>query len=491
MRETPAVGFVADDDIGALTSAPALAASGEVTLPRTPFGPRSTAQRFGLRRHALSRVNAERLGILLQVLFALSLLPTLLHALALGATTGLMVFAVAVTLVNALAVRCIRRTIPLWRTTGLHAWACALGALTTIVFVPFVAFWQHETALSRRHVFALAVTLFCTSLLSELVIESLARNYRMLFVGVTAETWELVEQLHARSGLDCVGVVGTAREEQDGLPWLAHETDLESLIAQAGVDVVVLTDSAIDAGVARRLIVGPSRASVVGVRELYEHAFGRVPPSCLKPSWFMSIQHLYRRPYSACSKRVFDIVVACALLLVALPVALAIVAAMLLEGQRSIIYRQVRVGEGGRPFSIFKFRTMKLLSEVDGVPVWAQQDDPRVTRVGRILRRWRLDELPQLVNVLRGAMSMVGPRPERPELVDLLALNIPDWAERTFLKPGLTGWAQVNSGYASSLSEAQLKLSYDLYYLRHRSLWLDLLILAKTPAVLLRGSGAR
>jgi lipopolysaccharide/colanic/teichoic acid biosynthesis glycosyltransferase len=159
-------------------------------------------------------------------------------------------------------------------------------------------------------------------------------------------------------------------------------------------------------------------------------------------------------------------------------------------GPGPVIFTQTRLGEGGRPFTIYKFRTMRLDAEADGA-VWASQDDPRITKFGKIMRKTRLDELPQLVNVLKGDMSIVGPRPERPEFLDQLKDAVPFWTRRHLVKPGITGWAQVRRGYTADAEGTADKLSYDLWYLRHRSLVIDFAVCIKTFTIVFTGSGAR
>jgi lipopolysaccharide/colanic/teichoic acid biosynthesis glycosyltransferase len=159
-------------------------------------------------------------------------------------------------------------------------------------------------------------------------------------------------------------------------------------------------------------------------------------------------------------------------------------------GAGPVIFTQTRLGEGGKHFTIYKFRTMRADAEVGGA-LWAAQDDPRVTRVGKVMRKMRLDELPQLVNVLKGDMSVVGPRPERPEFLEPLQEAVPFWTRRHLVKPGITGWAQVRRGYTADAEGTADKLSYDLWYLRHRSLVIDLAVCVKTFTTLLTGSGAR
>ena len=152
-----------------------------------------------------------------------------------------------------------------------------------------------------------------------------------------------------------------------------------------------------------------------------------------------------------------------------------------------MLLRQTRVGEHGELFLMYKFRTMRVDAEAPGEAVWATENDPRVTSVGRIMRRFRLDELPQIWNVLNGDMSIVGPRPERPEFIDQLLESVPFWARRHLVKPGITGWAQVKRGYTADTKGSLEKLSYDLWYIRHRSLTTDAVICARTLAAILRG----
>jgi len=162
-----------------------------------------------------------------------------------------------------------------------------------------------------------------------------------------------------------------------------------------------------------------------------------------------------------------------------------------LESGFPILYRQERVGQGGRLFNVIKFRSMRSDAEIDGTPRWATRNDDRVTRLGRIIRKLRIDELPQLINVLRGDMSLVGPRPERPYFVDQLGREIPYYAVRHSVKPGVTGWAQVRKGYNETIEDNVEKLTYDLYYIKHLSIGLDLLILLESVKIVLLGRGAR
>jgi sugar transferase (PEP-CTERM system associated) len=190
------------------------------------------------------------------------------------------------------------------------------------------------------------------------------------------------------------------------------------------------------------------------------------------------------------AKRCLDVAASVLLLVATLPLTLAVAALLAAERGGPVLYRQERVGLDGRSFMLLKFRTMRADAEREG-PRWAAAADPRVTPLGRFLRRARIDEIPQALNVLRGDMSFVGPRPERPVFVHELAARIPFYAERHRVKPGITGWAQVNYPYGASVEDAREKLAYDLYYAKNASLLLDLAIILRTARVVLSGAGAR
>lgn len=223
----------------------------------------------------------------------------------------------------------------------------------------------------------------------------------------------------------------------------------------------------------------------------YERLRGEFPIDSLKASW-MIYAHGFEQGWGRCLvKRCFDLACAALLLTLAAPV-MAITALLIkLESRGPAIYRQERVGHNGRFITCMKFRSMRVDAERDGVARWAQSGDSRITRIGRVIRMLRIDELPQLINVLSGEMSLVGPRPERPCFVDQLKLQIPFYDVRHSVKPGLTGWAQVRFTYASSLEETRRKLQFDLYYVKNHSLFLDLVILFETVRVVLFREGAK
>jgi sugar transferase (PEP-CTERM system associated) len=232
----------------------------------------------------------------------------------------------------------------------------------------------------------------------------------------------------------------------------------------------------------------------IAVRDIVaflERESGRVSVELAQPSWLIYSEGFRSDLFRLAVKRVFDICVSAIVLILAAPIALFTAIAIFLEDRGPIIYSQVRAGQDGRPFRMLKFRSMSFNAEPDGRAVWARRNDPRVTRVGAFIRKARIDELPQVLNVLVGQMSFVGPRPERPLFVESLSNSIPFYAERHYVKPGITGWAQVRYPYGASESDAREKLGYDLYYVTKHSLAFDLMVLLQTVEIVLLRTGSR
>ena len=232
---------------------------------------------------------------------------------------------------------------------------------------------------------------------------------------------------------------------------------------------------------------------VVDLVSFVERETGKVNVGMLYPSWFIYSDHFGRGYLRRVVRRAFDIVASLGLLLLSAPlIALAALAIWVESGFRGpILFRQVRVGRIGRPFTLVKFRTMVPDAEKEDGAQWCEEDDPRITRVGRILRKFRIDEAPQIFNVLKGQMSFVGPRPERPEFVEVLSQTIPYYRERHVVKPGITGWAQLRYPYGATERDALEKLQYDLYYAKNQSLLFDIAVLLRTAEVVLWRKGAR
>jgi sugar transferase (PEP-CTERM system associated) len=230
---------------------------------------------------------------------------------------------------------------------------------------------------------------------------------------------------------------------------------------------------------------------IVDAMSFHEQVAGKLLIKHTTPGWFIFSGGFHITAFMRSAKRVLDLLFAAIVTLAALPVIPWVILAIRLDSPGPVLFRQSRVGERGKPFLLYKFRSMRPDAEAQTGAVWSQKNDPRVTAVGRFLRKTRLDEIPQLYNVLRGDMSFVGPRPERPEFVEQLTENIPYYSKRHSVKPGLTGWAQVNYSYGDCEEDALEKLRYDLYYIKHYSLILDLLIVLETVKVVLFGKGGR
>ena len=230
---------------------------------------------------------------------------------------------------------------------------------------------------------------------------------------------------------------------------------------------------------------------ILDILSFIERQCGKILLENLNPSWLIFSEGFHHGMLRAVWKRIFDVTASVALLAVAWPFMLLAALAVRLESRGPVLYRQERVGEHGDTFKVLKFRSMTVDAEKDGAPQWAQKNDARVTRLGGFMRKYRIDELPQLFNVLKGEMSFVGPRPERPEFVGELSRKILYYAERHRVKPGITGWAQICYPYGASERDAEEKLTYDLYYVKNYSIFLDLVILLQTAQAVLWKRGGR
>ncbi|MDX6666548.1 MAG: hypothetical protein QOG68_2754 [Solirubrobacteraceae bacterium] len=279
-----------------------------------------------------------------------------------------------------------------------------------------------------------------------------------------------------------VGVItpdGQAVDAPDTMPVLGLVSELGSVVGRNGIGLLLMTTEA------PRIAVFDELANClhlpVRLWELagfYEDVFGHVPVAEIDASWFQYMMHPRYHVGGGEAKRALDLVVSGLVTVLTAPLLLLLIFLVRRDGGPAL-FRQVRIGESGRPFTMLKLRTMRELQEGD-TPQWASRDDPRITRFGGLLRRTHLDELPQVINVLRGDMSLVGPRPEQPEFVSRLEGTIPFYTRRHLVKPGVTGWAQVRCGYAGSDTGSAWKLCHDLYYLKHRSFALDLAIIVET-----------
>lgn len=355
-----------------------------------------------------------------------------------------------------------------------------------------------------RGAFGLAVMFAATGVLTmRLVllktahIEALKRRVLVLGTGSRAARIEsLLKQGSVGSTLHVVGYVpmGGVHHYVDHSRILDEATPVTDLVRKFNVDEIVLAVRERRGGsmpIAELLECKFQGVRVMELSTFFERENGQLQLESINASWMILSEGFHQGLMRDTVKRVFDVVVSSTMLVAAFPVMALTALAIRLESAGGALYRQERVGLGGVPFTILKFRSMRSDAEKDGKPQWASQDDDRITRIGRFIRKTRIDELPQLFNVFKGDMSFVGPRPERPYFVDDLARQIPYYNVRHTVKPGITGWAQVRYSYGASVEDALEKLQFDLYYVKNHSLFLDLMILFQTAQVVIWGKGAR
>jgi sugar transferase (PEP-CTERM system associated) len=326
-----------------------------------------------------------------------------------------------------------------------------------------------------------------------------ALKSRVLVLG-TGSRAARVEDVLARRGPSCgIQVVGylPAGSTHHFIPHeriLQVDTPLSELVDRFQVNEILLAVRDRRGGglpIAQLLDCKLRGIRVTELSTFFERESGHLQLDSMNASWMILGEGFHQGMMRDTIKRVFDLVVSLLLLTATAPIMLLTALAIKMESHGPVFYRQERVGQHGRPFSIFKFRSMRADAEKDGRPQWAKKNDDRITLVGRAIRRTRIDELPQIFNVFMGEMSFVGPRPERPYFVADLNRQIPYYGVRHLVKPGITGWAQVRYPYGASVEDALEKLQYDLYYVKNHSLFLDLMILTQTVQVVLWGKGAR
>lgn len=320
-----------------------------------------------------------------------------------------------------------------------------------------------------------------------------ALRERVYLLGDGERAKRIAEAIRTRGelGMDVVGWV--REEESSGSTRDSLGRTLREMAARREVDrvIVALADRRTTLPVDDLL-----ELRLIGIRvddgtSLLEKVSGQIEVDELNPSWIIFGDGFHLNSWERGARRVLSIILALILTLITLPLIPIIALLIKLTSRGPILYRQKRVGMRGVVFDCYKFRTMRVDAEADSGPTWASDDDPRITKVGRLFRRTRIDEIPQLWNVLRGDMAFVGPRPERPEFVEKLSHVIRFYNLRHAARPGITGWAQINYGYGSSVEEAKEKLRYDLYYIRNGSIMLDLLIVFYTVRAVMVGRGVR
>jgi exopolysaccharide biosynthesis polyprenyl glycosylphosphotransferase len=408
-----------------------------------------------------------------------------------------------------------------WSNIGQLLFSVAMGSVGIIIFFYFPT----GVFVGRVQLLVQSATFAALMLLWRVAFSALALpqrlKQRLIIIGAGGSGRRLLEALRnrPRSGLEPVGFIDDDPRKVgaiiEGLPVLASCGELMEVIQARKVDlaVVAITHDKSPALINVLTRIGWKGCHLQDMPSLFEFLTGKIPIDHISDLWFYLTMLQKNRLYYHHVKRLIDVGLAAYGLVIACPLLVLIAIAIKLDSAGPVFFRQERLGKDGKSFQIIKFRTMQLHAEDNG-PQWASSRDPRITRVGRILRRFRLDEFPQLINILRGEMSCIGPRPEREvfvkkfqELVPRVRSRrrikdppaceihydyyerIPYYSHRLLVKPGLTGWAQVMFPYASSLEQTKEKLEYDLFYIKNMSFFLDLAILLKTVRITLFGRG--
>ncbi len=374
---------------------------------------------------------------------------------------------------------------------------------TTSFLLAAIYFWSPDLIIGRG-VFLVATTLVITLVAGwRLVFEWLTRHVapreRLLLVGTGAAAVGLARELFRRRqelGVEIVGFVDPD-PARVGTPVINPGVigtieDIPSIVRSRGVDrvVVSLADARGKLPMDKLLEMKLDGVTFDHLASVYEELTGKIAVENLRPSWLIFSSGFRKSRVLNNAKRVLDVTAALIGLVLAAPIMAIVGVVVRLTSEGSVLYRQQRVGQHGRVFHVVKFRSMRQNAEAGTGAVWASKNDQRITPVGRFLRRARLDELPQLWNVLVGDMSLVGPRPERPEFVKQLTEQIPFYGQRHIVRPGLTGWAQVRYTYGSSVEDAMEKLQYDLFYIKNLSIPLDLFVIFSTVKTVLLRRGA-
>ena len=370
------------------------------------------------------------------------------------------------------------------------------GLLTSSILSTFIFFFFRNRA--PRAVFAIfyissfVLIVFFRYLINSRTFSSI--QWRVLIVGDENICSEVAQLIRSRAYLR-TAVVGyisreTGNQTQDKLPHVGSIQDLISIAEERHIDQVIVAIPSLDDDMIKLLLeCMQKKIRVSSFRRVLEDITGKVPIDYLNDNWFILELSTSDKRYFWYAKRSFDIMASCCGMFLSVPLLPIIAALIKLDSYGPIFYSQYRMGRGGKPFRVWKLRTMVADADRNNVH-WTTDKDNRITRVGKLIRKMRMDEVPQLFNILRGEMSLIGPRPEAVSLVELYTKAIPYYPERHLATPGITGWAQINYRYGNSIEDARQKLMYDFYYIKNRSAILDLVIFLRTIRIVLTGKGA-
>jgi len=449
-------------------------------------------------------VRVRGVTLLYVVLEDLTILAVLMGAFAFAHFGHLAILQSPLNLINAIVLLIGLKAVFFW--VGLYDFRHILDRLTfwkrllggvALVSAAAAVLWcllGDERVVYGSFVLAFVPVIILGRLFFEFVSRTRRFRKRLLFMGIGPQAQRTAREILDLCSRDYV-IVGFLGERRDELGWrlggcgvLGTYADLEPVVAVQKVDkvVVAVSDRRKQLPLGELLRVRLNGVEIVEEARVHEEIAGKIPVDDLRPSWLIFSEGFANTRLRNVTKRGFDVTVALIGLVLSAPLALLTALAIRLTSRGPVIFQQRRVGQGGRECTLLKFRSMRVDAEAGGKP-----EDPRVTRVGRFIRATRLDEIPQMWNVLQGAMSFVGPRPERPYFVAQLRQKIPFYDQRHALKPGITGWAQVRFRYGSDETDATEKLRHDMFYVKHHSILFDLRILLETVRVVFDRKKAR
>lgn len=377
---------------------------------------------------------------------------------------------------------------------GLAASAVAL----TAIFYALPTVMVSQELASIAIAYALALLLLVRYIFVRKVDENVFRHRTLIYgAGERAAAISELRRRADRRGFKIISRVAAPGDiivDDTRMLQVNGESIADAAVRQNVDEIVIAMDDRRGNLPIRELLDAKLRGiNIIDLLEFLERETGKIRVDLIQPGWLIFSPGFRTNRFRRSVKRLVDVCVSAIGIIFGSPIMLFAALAIKLEDGlfAPVLYRQYRVGQGGTPFNVLKFRSMAVDAEAEGKAIWAKKDDSRITRVGKVLRKLHIDEMPQLINVLRGQMSVVGPRPERPEFVDELQKCIPYYSERHTVKPGITGWAQLRYSYGATEEDAMEKLQYDLYYIKNHSLMLDIMIILQTVEVVLWGKGAR
>ncbi|MCK5320455.1 sugar transferase [Candidatus Parcubacteria bacterium] len=341
------------------------------------------------------------------------------------------------------------------------------------------------------HFFVFLVLFFLWRRIFNWLLVSRLTKEKIAFIGCNNQVKELIHYLNKRPhlGLSVALIVGdNLIDKINGIITTNNTKELNKIIAQQKISTIILASDPHQSGELRNSLFAclPLNINIISLPNFYETITGKIPIEAINQMWFLENLSIGRKKWFNILKRFYDIILALILLIISLPFWIIVALIIKIENKGNVFFLSERLGRNNKTFNLIKFRSMR---EENNDGRITEKNDPRVTKFGKFTRRTRIDELPQLINILKGEMSFIGPRPERPELIQGLKEKIPFYQERLLVKPGLSGWAQVNEYHSPTLEDTLKKIQYDLYYIKNRSLYLDFAIFLKTIATVFRQMG--